>query len=433
MGYRNYGPSNGFIVSKDGNGDFKTIAAALTAATSGITIFIKPGTYTENLTLVGGVNLTAFGSDSSQNGTGNVIISGTCTLNTSGSVSISGIQLQTNSAAFLTVSGSSASIVNIENCYLNCTNNTGITFSSSSASAAINITNCKGNLGTTGIAIFTQSSAGVLFFYDTDFSNSGGSSTANTVSAGSFFARRTTFFNPMTTSGTATTTCDYCGFNSLSQNVTALTQGGSGNSSFFKCTILSGSASAVSISNTTGIYDCNISSSNTNAVTGAGTVQYSTVTFSGTSTTINTTTQSIAGTLQGSKNTAPTGGFLGEQIRAFATGVSTSTNAVTNITSISMTAGIWDVSCVANATGSAFAGNSFQAGISTTNNTFTGNTGDNNSIFGFNTGSLANANVTIAAYRVVLSSTTTYFLNGNYVFGSGTATLSGRISATRVG
>jgi hypothetical protein len=41
MGYRNYGPSNGFIVSADGTGDFTTLATALTAATSGKTIFLN--------------------------------------------------------------------------------------------------------------------------------------------------------------------------------------------------------------------------------------------------------------------------------------------------------------------------------------------------------------------------------------------------------
>src|ERR1700676_4205216 len=81
-----------------GSGNYTTIGSALTASVSGQTIFIRPGTYTENLTLKAGVNLTAFGSDSSLNGTATVIINGTCTLSTAGTVTISSIQLQTNSA-----------------------------------------------------------------------------------------------------------------------------------------------------------------------------------------------------------------------------------------------------------------------------------------------------------------------------------------------
>lgn len=286
-----FGPAAFIVDATTSNGTHSTIASAITAAVSGQTIFVKPGTYTENLTLKAGVNLTAYGSDSSLNGTGNVIISGTCTLTAAGSVTISGIQLQTNSAALLAVTGSAASIVNLENCYLNCTNATGITFSSSSASAAINIRNCSGNLGTTGIALFSHSSAGTLLILGSDFSNTGASTTANTVSAGSFRSRRIVIFNPTTSSGTGNIDSNWCGFNTNSENVTAITSGGSGGGVFNQCNILGGSASAVSISNTTLIDNSTISSTNTNAITGAGTLTYGGLDFSSTSDTINTTTQ----------------------------------------------------------------------------------------------------------------------------------------------
>src|SRR5258708_20620706 len=119
-----FGVAKWIVSATASDGTHTTIASALTSASSGDTIFIRPGTYTENLTLKAGVNLSAFGSDSSQNGTGKVIISGTCTMTTAGSVTISGIQLQTNSAALLAVTGTLASVVNLQNCYLNCTNTT---------------------------------------------------------------------------------------------------------------------------------------------------------------------------------------------------------------------------------------------------------------------------------------------------------------------
>ena len=103
------------------DGTHTTISAALTSASSGDTIFIRPGTYTENPTLKAGVNLTAFGSDSSENGVGNVIINGTCTLTTAGSVTISRrFELQTDSVGILQLVGTVASVVNLQNCYLNC-------------------------------------------------------------------------------------------------------------------------------------------------------------------------------------------------------------------------------------------------------------------------------------------------------------------------
>jgi hypothetical protein len=225
MAYRNYSTANGFIVSQDGTGDFSTISAALTAASSGDTIFIRPGTYTENLTLKAGVNLSAFECDSSLNGTGKVIISGTCTLTAAGSVTISGIQLQTNSAALLAVTGTLASIVNLKNCYLNMTNNTGITFSTSSASGAINLQDCNGDLGTTGIGVFAHSSAGTLTFQTSFFTNSGGSSTASTISAGIVIVRQSRLTNPVTGSSTSQINFTQANINTSAQNVTCVTFG----------------------------------------------------------------------------------------------------------------------------------------------------------------------------------------------------------------
>ena len=288
----NYGPAK-FIVdgTTTANGTHSTIAAALTSASSGDTIFIRPGTYTENLTLKAGVNLTAFGSDSSLNATGKVIISGTCTMTTAGSVTISGIQLQTNSAALLAVTGSAASVVNLENCYLNMTNNTGITFSSSSASAIINVYRCIGNLGTTGIALFSHSSAGTLLLEYSKFDNSGASTTASTSSAGATTIFYTFISSPFTTSGTAALSLDNSTINSGAQNVTAFTNGGSGSSTASNCFFISGSASAVSISSTLTMTLCSVDSTNTNAVTGAGTLINAGISFINTSSVINTTTQ----------------------------------------------------------------------------------------------------------------------------------------------
>jgi len=55
----NYGTAKLIVDATAGSGNYTTIAAALAAASSGQTIFIRPGTYTENLTLVAGVNLTS--------------------------------------------------------------------------------------------------------------------------------------------------------------------------------------------------------------------------------------------------------------------------------------------------------------------------------------------------------------------------------------
>lgn len=287
----NYGPAK-FIV--DGttvaNGTHSTIAAALTSASSGDTIFIRPGTYTENLTLKAGVNLAAFMCDAL---TPNVIISGNCTHNTAGSVSISGIQLRTNSAACLTVSGSVASIVNLYGCYINALNASAISYSSSSASSTINIYNSAGNLATTGINLFTMSSAGNLLFFNTVVTNTGNSTTASTCSAGVFYLRYSKMDSPISTSSTGSVNFEHSEVYCEGLNVTAVTTAGTATSGGNFATFASGSASALSIGSGTTfiIYSTRISSSNTNAVTGAGTIQYAALYFTNTSDTMNTTTQ----------------------------------------------------------------------------------------------------------------------------------------------
>lgn len=269
----NWGPAK-FVV--DGttvaNGTHSTIAAALTSSASGDTIFIRPGTYTENLTLKAGVNLVAFAADAL---TPNVTIIGTCTLTVAGTASISGIRLQTNSAAIIAVTGSAASILNLQNCYLNCTNNTGITFSSSSASAKLNIYNCNGNLGTTGIAYFTHTSAGTLDIQQGVFNNSGVSVTASTCSAGNVIIDYAYFLNPVTSTGTGSIYTHFTTIQGIG-NTIALTIGGSTGGA--TDTILqSGSAAALSVSTNFDVNGGAYVSSAANAITGAGTVNLGSV------------------------------------------------------------------------------------------------------------------------------------------------------------
>jgi|SRR5271156_441833 hypothetical protein len=292
MGYRNYSVANGFIVDKLGNGDFTTIGAALTAAVSGDTIFIRPGTYTENPTLVAGVNLTAFDADAL---TPNVIINGTCTLTGAGTVSISGISLQTNSAFCLAVTGSSNSIVNLTSCNINCLNNTGISFTSSGATAGINLTNCTGNIATTGITLFSNSaSSGKLSLSFCALNNTGASTTASATSGVETDFNSCSIKFPLSTSSAAKIQATYCNINTSSINTTSITTAGTGVSTLSYCDVIAGSASALSIGSGTVIEifeSSRIESSNTNAITGAGQINYGLIVYTGASSTNNVTTQ----------------------------------------------------------------------------------------------------------------------------------------------
>lgn len=415
--------------------NYTSIADAITAASSGDTIFIKPGTYTEDPILKEGVNLYSFDCDAQ---TPNVTIVGKCTATFAGTCSISGIRLKTNSAAFLEVSGSSATIVNLQNCYCDCNNATGITFSSSSSSARVFLTSCLGNIATTGISLFAHSSAGRMNIYYMHCDNSGGSITDSTVSAGIIDLVFAYFNFGIATSGTAT----YNSSDSVlspagaGQNKTALTIGGTGGGGSGHDTFSSGSATAVTIaaSCTLVMSHSIVSSTNTNAISGAGQINYSCLCFPASSSKISTTTQ-IGGTINGGLTQNPSAGFLGERIESSTAlaSVSMSNNTAKTVTSISLTAGIWDISSLCAVSG-VLTGTRFQTSISATNNALgSGGIGGDTTDGPTMPNAAANVTHTIAGVRVTLTATTTYYLVALVAFTAGTATTGGTIRATRVG
>jgi len=281
-----------FIVASStvGTGaNYTSITSAIAAAVgTGInsTIFLQPGTYTENFTIPPGINIAAYNNDEL---TPNVTIVGKITMTAAGRAGISGVRLQTNGDFFLAVTGSAASIIDLSDCFLNCTNNTGISLTSSGG-AIIDVLNCFGNIATTGISLFSQSN-GTLTLDRSEFANSGNSTTSSTCSAGVLNVGNCTLASPITISGTGTINSNLSYFDCSALNTTALTLGGSGTQDFKYCTVLSGTASALSISTTALSSYCSISSSNASAIAGAGTFNHSGLTFLGSSRVISVTTQ----------------------------------------------------------------------------------------------------------------------------------------------
>lgn len=298
MGYRNYSTAVSHIVDPSGLGDFTTISAALTAAVSGQTIFVRPGTYIENPTLKAGVDICAFVTDSD---VPNVIIKGKCTFTGAGTVGLSGIELQTNSDFCLAVTGSAASVVYLNDCYINCLNNTGISFTSSSASATINITDCSGNVATTGIGVFASSSAGGIRFLSCLFFNTGNSTTANTFSAGGLNLQYTGFNNPLSVSGTAAFTFNWSTVACQAINTTAFALTSSSAGAAYSCQFVSGTATAITIGSTSSLTVdfLSIGSTNTVAISGAGIIIYGTINYQS-NTTNTATTQTHAQNQNGS-------------------------------------------------------------------------------------------------------------------------------------
>lgn len=286
-----YGTAKWVVNPIPGVGTHTTIASAIASATSGETIFLTPATYIEDLVLKPGVDLVTFSGEDSLNGSGSVVILGNCSLTTAGTVNISNIQLQTNGASFLSVTGSSASLVNLESCFLNITAAVpGIIFSSSSSSSQINIRDASCNITVAGGSYFAHSSAGSMVIDYSRFSNSGLSTTSSTISSGSIFAYATRFLSPLSSSGSAAVGIYYC---RLTAGVafTPLTLGSSGENIVDHCYFDAVASTCISISTLATLIECTLKSSNASVIAGAGTVQFGGLIFSGSSSAITTTTQ----------------------------------------------------------------------------------------------------------------------------------------------
>lgn len=271
-------------------GTYSTIAAALTDATSGTTIFIRPGTYTEDLTLKAGVNIQAFPASGINEST---IILGNATASFAGMCTISGIELKTNSNPFLTVSGSSATVVNLLYCYLNCNNNTGISFTSSSASARLNIFGGFIFHGSATSTLFSASSAGRMTIDGVNggLVGSSGVTTASSSSATYIDANNTKFNCPFSTSSTGILDFTFCEVSCNNQNATCITTSGTTGNSFENCNFSSGTATAISIgaSTTCTVLSSLVKSTNANAIGGSGTLIQSAIDFGDSSSTIQST------------------------------------------------------------------------------------------------------------------------------------------------
>jgi len=169
-------PTNYLYVSKGGNdttGDgsanlpYLTWMKAITIATSGTTVFGFPGTYTENLTLKAGVNLTSPARYS-------VYIVGNHTANFTGTIILDNIVLQNSASAasgtVLTFSGTGAQNLQLDGSYINSASLSGVgdavSWTNTNASSKILLTDGNINVAhsnTTARAVVCASNAAGSF------------------------------------------------------------------------------------------------------------------------------------------------------------------------------------------------------------------------------------------------------------------------------
>ena len=290
----NYGPTKFIVATSAANGTHTTLASAMAAASVGDTIFLRDSV-TENVTITPGVNITAWSASELNTPS----ITGKLTMTGAGTSTISGIDLITNSDFAIAVTGSAASVLYVNNCYINCTNNTGISYTSSNSSSVLTIANCRMNTATTGIANFACSSTGRLTFNFTLIVNTGSSTTANTCSAGTFSSRNCSFPLPLTYSSPNDGSAIFCSY--VTTNQTAITASGTGTFTIQYAQISTGTATAIVVGSGVifALRSVVINSSNAAAVSGAGFLNYCLLGFS------NGSNSSITVTGQGIDNEGP--------------------------------------------------------------------------------------------------------------------------------
>lgn len=290
-----YGQPSFIVDASAAKGSHTTIAAALSDAVSGQTIGIRPSSsaYNEDLTLKAGVNLFAMSGDEL---TPNVTIKGKCTATFAGTASFSGIRFETDADFALVVSGASATVLIFDECYFNCTDNTGISLTSSSSSSLIEINRSDCNLGTTGIAVFAHSGAGEISFNWSFIANTGGSVTASTASDSGIVRYRNSFINTSTTiSSTARLQATFSTI-AMTTDQIAITINGTSLVDNIRCCVLENTTAGTSEVLTIGagalckVTSSTLTANGTNAITGAGTLQFAGCAFSGAAKAISTTT-----------------------------------------------------------------------------------------------------------------------------------------------
>lgn len=269
-------------------GTHQTIQAAIDDASSGDTIFVRPGIYTEDLTLKDRVFICAFSMDFHEAHTS---IVGKMSATFQGTTALQGFVLQTNGDYFLEVTGANTTTVNLNRCFLNAQDNDGISINI--ANGIVKIDRCTGNINIPATKMWDVSD-GVVNVRYTRIDNSGSSTTPSNIDGTR--NSRIGYSNlqfPISTSGSVDLNLFYTFLENPTTNATSLICASTGTHQASHCKFQSGTGTAITVTDNLLLSSSVIESSNTSAIDGAGTLEHTGLSFSDTSSNITTTTQTI--------------------------------------------------------------------------------------------------------------------------------------------
>lgn len=431
-------------------GTYQTIESAMLDATPGTTIFLKDGLYIENVALTPGVNITAYNTQF----TAGVKIKGKLSMTAAGASTISGVALETNGDAVAAVNGSSASQIYITNCTVTTTDFYAIEMTSTSGASLIRISFCWLYVRTSSKEFFDVSGAGSLQIFATN--NSGGSVTSvvSTFSSSGILRIEDSVLRfPFSTSGNGRLAMTRVTVSTVAApSRKCLHVGGSfstdGITNYIRhCSLFSGTETAISMSADLDLNNCNISSDNSTGnppISGTGQLNYSGntytfQTFVPSDTTITMLRRPIdggryVGDWSGGSVLAGTIGEIIESKIPFGSATSLVSTTPKNVTSIALTAGIWDIVGIVQFSG--FTTSTAQVGSLCATSATLGNYGENTVSAGFTQAVDDDVGVVIPSWRkyitpaMVLAGTNIVYLVAKCTF-TGACSAYGRISAER--
>ena len=292
-------PISPYVVGPVGQAGYQTIQSAINAAhaAGGGTVYIQPGTYTENLTLYSGVDL--FGAVGISD-TDSCVINGTHTPPLAGAFTIRNIWLQSSTNIFSS-NGAGASAIILIDINLDCN---GYTFNLPNWTSSGSFTIFDGAaIGSTNDGVVNNTGGATVFM------------TTATIGAGSANAMITSGFVELFGCVVQCPVNFQTGSNviidggTLFDNTVTLSNNSTG--TINNSSIYSGSSAALTMSSSGSwmLTNCTISSSHNPAIagSGAGTITIGTVTFTSNTSIANTLTVATTGGIYPAGNVGTSG------------------------------------------------------------------------------------------------------------------------------
>lgn len=256
------------------NGTHTTISDALTDATSGDTVVLLTGTYTEDVTLKPGVNIVAHSADAY---TPNVVINGTCLLADEGVVSISGVNLVADTDPAVQVNSTGVAVLNLINCYISVVNGIGVDYSSVNPDSSVSLNYCNGDIVDGAGTFFSNLSSGSLNINSCSITNSGGSIVASITSDSITRISSSYIEFSMSTIDNGIIEINNSLIDLSANNAPCLSLNSAPNCSVTNSTLRSGESVVINLdgSSSLQIYDTVVDGDNNPVITGTGGMTYS--------------------------------------------------------------------------------------------------------------------------------------------------------------